>query len=174
MSGWRIGFAVGHPSVVEAIGKLVNTSASCSPPFVQVAAVAALEHDTPTRDEYMERFRRKVERLATGLGRIEGVSINPPVGTFYVFADMRRVCDRLGLTSHGLALYLLEGADDQFGVACLGGECFGPSGNGLIRFSCAESDERIEQAVGFLPDALGRAERVERFLGAHPEHALVR
>ena len=38
MSGWRIGFAVAHPEVVEAIGKLINTSASCSPPFVQLAA----------------------------------------------------------------------------------------------------------------------------------------
>ena len=37
MSGWRIGFAVAHPDVVEAIGKLINTSASCSPPFVQRA-----------------------------------------------------------------------------------------------------------------------------------------
>ena len=53
MSGWRIGFAVAHPTVVEAIGKLINTTASCSPPFVQVAAQAALEQDQATRDEYM-------------------------------------------------------------------------------------------------------------------------
>ena len=32
MSGWRIGFAVAHPEVVEAIGKLINTTASCLPP----------------------------------------------------------------------------------------------------------------------------------------------
>ena len=130
MSGWRIGFAVAHPAVVEAMGKLVNTTASCSPPFVQVAATAALEHDSPTRDDYMERFRRKVERLSAGLAKIDGIAVSPPAGTFYVFADVRPLCDRLGLTSHGLALYLLEGADDRFGVACLGGECFGPSGSG--------------------------------------------
>ena len=68
MSGWRIGFAVGHPDLVDAIGKLINTSASCSPPFVQAAALAALEHDAPTRDDYMSRFRRKVERLSRGPG----------------------------------------------------------------------------------------------------------
>ncbi len=49
MSGWRIGFAVGHPDVADAIGKLINTTASCSPPFVQAAAEAALEHDADTR-----------------------------------------------------------------------------------------------------------------------------
>src|SRR5436305_1914613 len=88
MSGWRIGFAVAHPEVVEAIGKLINTSASCSPPFVQQAAIAALEHDAPTRDDYMSRFRRKVERLTAGLSTIEGVSVHPPAGTFYVFPDV--------------------------------------------------------------------------------------
>ena len=67
MSGWRIGFAVAAPAVVEAIGKLINTTASCSPPFAQRAAQAALEHDTATRDDYMERFRRKVDRLCDGL-----------------------------------------------------------------------------------------------------------
>ena len=46
MSGWRIGFAVAAPAVVDAIGKLINTTASCSPPLAQRAAQAALEHDT--------------------------------------------------------------------------------------------------------------------------------
>jgi aspartate aminotransferase len=172
MSGWRIGFAVGHPELVEAIGKLINTTASCSPPFIQWAAQAALEEDAATRDEYMARFRRKVERLSSGLARIEGIQVVPPAGTFYVFPDVREICNRLGLTSHGLALYLLEGADDRFGVACLGGECFGEAGAGFLRFSCAEPDERIDQAVAFLPEAFNRLDRVRPFLAAHPQFAL--
>jgi aspartate aminotransferase len=172
MSGWRLGFAVAHPDVVQAVGKLINTTASCSPPFVQQAGIAALEQDTATRDEYMARFRRKVERLSAGLAAIDGFSINPPVGTFYVFPDVRPVCNRLGVTSHGLALYLLEAADDQFGVACLGGECFGDAGRGFLRFSCAEPDERIDQAIAFLPSALDRPGRLRAFLDAHPEFVL--
>ncbi|MBX6315649.1 MAG: aminotransferase class I/II-fold pyridoxal phosphate-dependent enzyme [Isosphaeraceae bacterium] len=172
MSGWRVGFAVAHPEVVEAIGKLINTSVSCSPPFVQIAAAAALGHDQATRDEYMARFRRKVERLAAGLARIEGIRVVPPAGTFYVFPDVRAICQRLGLTSHGLALYLLEGADDDFGIACLGGECFGDAGRGFLRFSCAEPDERIDQALAFLPEALSRPQRVRQFLERYPQYAL--
>jgi aspartate aminotransferase len=172
MSGWRIGFAVAHPEVVEAIGKLVNTSASCSPPFVQRAAQAALERDESTRADYMGRFRRKVERLSAGLAKIEGFRVVPPVGTFYVFPDVRAACNRLGLTSHGLALYLLEGADDAFGVACLGGESFGAAGRGFLRFSCAEADERIDEALAFLPKALDRPDRVARFLSKNPQYAL--
>jgi aspartate aminotransferase len=172
MSGWRIGFAVANPEVVEAIGKLINTSASCSPPLAQWAARAALEHDATARDEYMDRFRRKVERLAAGLARIEGFRVVEPAGTFYVFPDVREICNRRGITSHGLALYLLEGADDDFGVACLGGESFGAAGRGFLRFSCAEPDERIDQAVAFLPEAFARPDRVRKFLVANPQFSL--
>ena len=85
---------------------------------------------------------------------------------------MRPICNRLGLTSHGLALYLLEDADDAFGVACLGGESFGEAGRGFLRFSCAEADERIDRALAFLPEALGRTDRVARFLRRCPQFAL--
>ncbi len=172
MSGWRIGFAVAAPEVVNAIGNLINTSASCTPPLAQRAAQAALERDAATRDDYMERFRRKVDRLCAGLRRVDGFRVRNPAGTFYVFPDVRAVCNRLRITSHGLALYLLEGADDRFGVACLGGECFGEAGRGFLRFSCAEPDERIDQAMEFLPRALDRRDRVDRYLTANPQYAL--
>ena len=172
MSGWRIGFAVAAPEVVDAIGKLINTSASCTPPLAQRAAQAALERDTETRNDYMNRFRGKVERLCDGLQKVEGFRVARPAGTFYVFPDVRSVCNRLQITSHGLAYYLLEGADDQFGVACLGGECFGEAGGGFLRFSCAEPDERIDQAMAFLPKALDRPDRVQRYLRANPQYRL--
>jgi aspartate aminotransferase len=131
-----------------------------------------LEHDTQTRDDYMERFRLKVERLCDGLERVDGFCVIRPAGTFYVFPDVRAICNRLRITSHGLALYLLEGADDDFGVACLGGECFGEAGQGFLRFSCAEPDERIDQAMAFLPHAIERTERVQRYLEANPQYVL--
>jgi aspartate aminotransferase len=69
-------------------------------------------------------------------------------------------------------MYLLEGADDQRGVACLGGECFGPAGQGFLRFSCAEPDDRLHQAVAFFQDAIGRSERVKKYLDANPKYRL--
>ncbi len=172
MSGWRIGFAVAAPDVVEAMGKLINTTASCSPPLAQRAAQAALQHDTPTRDLYMQRFRRKVERLCDGLERVDGFRVVRPAGTFYAFPDVRAVCNRLRITSHGLALYLLEAADDSFGVACLGGECFGAAGQGFLRFSCAEPDDRIDQAMEFIPRAIERLNLVGRYKDANPQYVL--
>ncbi len=41
-------------------------------------------------------------------------------------------------------------------VACLGGE----AGAGFLRFSCAEPNERLQQAVYFIPVALSRTDRI--------------
>lgn len=172
MSGWRLGYAVAAPRVVEAIGKMLNTSLSCVPPFVQVAGIAALKNDTAERDATMAKFRRKVELLVGALRKVEDVIVLMPAGTFYVFPDVSAICRRLGLRSHGLAMYLLEGADDRRGVACQGGECFGPAGAGFLRLSCAEPDDRLLEAVAFLAEAVTRTDRVRRYLDAHPHYAL--
>lgn len=170
MSGWRLGFAVAAPRVVEAVGKMVNTSLSCVPPLVQLAGAAALRNDAAERDRVMRQFEGKVRLLVDELRRVNGVTVRMPAGTFYVFPNVAAICDRLGVTSHGLAMYLLEGADDRFGVACLGGECFGPAGRGFLRFSCAEPDDRLAAAVRFLADAVTRTDRVAAYLAAHPNY----
>ena len=172
MSGWRLGFAVAEARIIDIFGKLTNTTLSCVPPFVQTAGVAALQHARDERDRTMGLFRRKVELLVGALDRVEGITCTMPAGTFYAFPSVAGVCNRLGITSHGLAMYLLEGADPRRGVACLGGECFGEAGAGFMRLSCAELDERLVGAVDFLAEAITRVDRVTAYLAAHPEFAL--
>jgi aspartate aminotransferase len=172
MSGWRLGYAVSNPAVVDSLAKMINTALSCVPPLVQAAGEAALDHDSVERDEVMGRFRKKVELLVAELRKVEGVKVLMPPGTFYVFPDVSAHCRRLGIRSHGLAMYLLEGADDKRGVACLGGECFGPAGQGFLRFSCAEPDDRLKEAVAFLAEAVTRTDRVNAYLEAHPNYRL--
>jgi len=170
MSGWRLGFCVTAPEIAEKIGRLVNSTLSCTPPFIQRAGIAAMEHDTAERDAAMNEFRDKVRLLTDGLNEIDGIYALPPAATFYVFPNVTEICDRLGLTSHGLAMYFLEGADDDFGVACLGGECFGAAGAGFLRFSCAEPNDRLRRALDFIPKAISRSDRVASWLAAHPEY----
>ena len=45
MSGWRLGFAVSSERNAEMLGKLINTSLSCTPPMMQLAGIAAMESD---------------------------------------------------------------------------------------------------------------------------------
>lgn len=170
MSGWRIGYAVSCPRFVDTIGKMINTSLSCVAPISQLAGQAAIEHDAAERDDVMQRFQKKVELLVEDLRRLPDVKVLMPAGTFYVFPDVSAICRRLGITSHGLAMFLLEAADDHFGVACLGGECFGPAGQGFLRFSCAEPDDRLRLAVKFLAEAVTRTERVKKYLDSNTKY----
>jgi aspartate aminotransferase len=164
MSGWRCGFIVTNPTLAQIVGKMINTSLSCVPPVVQLAGKAALERDDAERNATMQKFHKKVKLLVKELKGVEGVTVLMPAGTFYVFPHVQPICDKLGITSHGLAMFLLEGADDKRGVACLGGECFGHAGKGFLRFSCAEPDERLVEAVAFLKDAITRTDRVKAYL----------
>ena len=172
MSGWRCGYMVASPRVAQIVGKMINTSLSCVPPIVQMAGKAALEHDAAERDAVMAKFHKKVELLVAEFRKVPDVTVLMPAGTFYVFPRVAPICERLGITSHGLAMYLLEGADDTRGVACLGGECFGAAGQGFIRFSCAEPDERLVEAVAFFAEAITRTDRVNAYLAGHPKYRL--
>jgi aspartate aminotransferase len=151
---------------------MINTSFSCTPPFVQLAGLAALEKDSAERDAQMALFHGKVKILVQALRQVPGVQVLDPAGTFYAFPRVADICKSLGITSHGLALYLLEGADDRFGVACLGGECFGEAGQGFLRFSCAEPDDQLVKAVEFMAEAVQRKDRVARFLAERPKYRL--
>jgi aspartate aminotransferase len=172
MSGWRVGYAISAARNTDLLGKMINTSLSCVPPITQLAAMAALQFDAAERDHTMGLFQKKVERLVHALRQVPGVTVLMPAGTFYVFPNVAPICTQLGIRSHGLAMYLLEGADDHQGVACLGGECFGAAGQGFLRFSCAEPDERLSAAVQFFASAIQRTDRIQAYLAANPKYAL--
>jgi aspartate aminotransferase len=172
MSGWRLGFAASSERTIEMLTKLTNTCLSCVPPFTQIAGAAALRQDRDERDSRMQVFGERVAELADALDRVDGIVCRRPAGTFYVFPGVYDLCNRLRITSHGLAMYLLEGADDQLGVACLGGECFGDAGKGFLRMSCAEPKERLWQAVEFLSDAVTKSIKIEKFLADQPRYRL--
>ena len=46
----------------------------------------------------------------------------------------------------------------------------GPAGQGFLRFSCAEPDERLVEAVKFFADAVTRTDRVKAYLESHPKY----
>ena len=110
-----------------------------------------------------------MELLVDELKQIEGVKVLMPAGTFYVFPNVAPICKRLGITSHGLAMFLLEGADDKLGR--------GVPGRRVLRrrpgrASCASvAPSRTTACPGgrFLADAVTRTERVERYLEGEPE-----
>jgi aspartate aminotransferase len=139
MTGWRLGFGVFPPALVEPITRLVINSVSCTSAFSQYAAAAALEGPWEPVEEMVAEFRRRRDVIVAGLNDIPGVTCLEPQGAFYVFPNITGT----GLTSADLQARLLADA----GVAALAGTAFGPWGEGFLRFSYANSVENILTAL---------------------------
>jgi len=139
MTGWRLGFGVFPPSLVEPVNRLVINTVSCTSAFSQFAAIAALQGPWEPVEEMVEEFRRRRDVIVAGLNDIPGITCLEPQGAFYVFPNITGT----GLPSGQLADRLLADA----GVAALSGTAFGRYGEGFLRFSYANSVENIEAAL---------------------------
>ncbi len=149
MTGWRLGFGVFPPALVEPVTRLVINSVSCTSAFSQYAAIAALQGPWEPVEQMVAEFRRRRDVIVAGLNGIPGISCLEPQGAFYVFPNITGT----GLTSAGLAAMLLQDA----GVAALGGTAFGTYGEGFLRFSYANSVENIQAALDAIRAHLAQA-----------------
>jgi len=142
MTGWRLGFGVFPPALVEPITRLAINSVSCTSAFSQYAAIAALEGPWSPVEEMVAEFRRRRDVIVAGLNDIPGISCLEPEGAFYAFPNITGT----GLSSGELQDRLLR----QAGVAALSGTAFGGHGEGYLRFSYANSIPNIESALDSL------------------------
>lgn len=143
MTGWRLGFGVVPAALVERVTTLVVNGTSCTPPFVQLAGLAALTGPQDAVTAAVARFERRRDWLVDGLNGLPGIRCPRPVGAFYAFPDVRQVEERAGLSTEQLAALLLE----RHGVAVLPGTAFGPGGAGHLRLSFATSAVDLDLAL---------------------------
>jgi aspartate aminotransferase len=147
MTGWRLGFGVFPPALVEPITRLAINSVSCTSAFSQYAAIAALEGPQDGVAEMVAEFRGRRAVIVGGLNEIPGISCAEPQGAFYAFPNVTGT----GLTAGELADRLLY----QAGVAALPGTAFGPWGEGFLRLSYANSVVNIRVALDAIKSLLG-------------------
>lgn len=140
MTGWRLGYGVMPEWLVEAVNKLMVNSNSCSASFTQRAGLAALTGPQTDVEHMVAEFRRRRDAFCAALNEIPGFSCVLPGGAFYAFPNVQAT----GIPSRQLADMLLE----QAGVSCLTGTAFGDYGDGYIRFSYANSLEKLMEAAG--------------------------
>ncbi len=139
MTGWRIGYGVMHPVLVDAVNKLMVNSNSCTASFTQRAAIAALTGPQDAVFRMVAEFRRRRDAFCAALNQVPGFHCEIPGGAFYAYANVKGT----GIDSKTLADRLLQEA----GVACLNGGAFGEYGEGYIRFSYANSLDNLLEAA---------------------------
>ncbi|MDF0593927.1 pyridoxal phosphate-dependent aminotransferase [Methanotrichaceae archaeon M04Ac] len=139
MTGLRLGYLIAPPEFIRPIQKMQQNLFICANSAVQRAGIAALREAGDDvermRRTYDERRRFMIKRLRK-LGF--GIEVEP-TGAFYVFADARHISS----DSYKLAFDILEKA--RVGVAP--GIDFGANGEGYLRFSYANSIERIAEGL---------------------------
>ncbi len=140
MAGWRIGFMVGNPELVNALARIKSYHDYGTFTPLQVAAIAALEGDQQCVKDIADQYRQRRNVLVKGLHEL-GWMVENPKASMYVWAKIPEAYAHMG--SLEFAKKLLAEAK----VCVSPGVGFGEYGDDHVRFALIENQDRIRQAV---------------------------
>ncbi len=152
MPGWRMGFAVGNERIIAALARVKSYLDYGAFTPVQVAATAALNGPDDCIHEMRATYKRRRDVLVESFGRA-GWQIPVPRASMFAWAPIPEPFNSLG--SVDFSTLLVEKAE----VAVSPGTGFGERGEGYVRISLVENEQRIRQA----------ARNIRRFLEFAPE-----
>ena len=153
MTGWRIGWMIGPPDVMQAAVNYQSQTTSNIGNISQRAAVAALNGDLSAVAEMRSAFDRRRRLMTSMLNAIDGVSCAEPEGAFYCYPNVQGLLGRslggaVATTSSELAANLLE----SIKVAVVPGEAFGTPGYFRLSYALGDDDlkEGLERLAGLV------------------------
>ena len=140
MPGWRVGFMVGNPKLVNALARLKSYFDYGTFTPIQVASIQALEGPQECVRQICETYRLRRNVLVEGLNKL-GWHLPLPKATMFVWAQIPEQYKKLG--SLEFSKRLLTDAK----TAVSPGIGFGDYGDAHVRFSLIENEERTRQAL---------------------------
>jgi len=140
MPGWRVGFMVGNKKLVAALARLKSYFDYGTFTPIQVASILALEGPQECVDEICENYRGRRDVLVGGLNKL-GWHVPRPKATMFVWAPIPEPYRALGSLEFSTKLLM------DAKVAVSPGIGFGEFGDGHVRFSLIENEERTRQAL---------------------------
>jgi aspartate/methionine/tyrosine aminotransferase len=139
MTGWRLGWLVLPPAMVDGIGKLIEFNTSCASVFTQRAAIAALEHTADITPRVVAHLKHCRDTLVPLLAAVPGVQVAPAKGGMYAFFRLEGFGDSLELAKRLVA---------EAGLGLAPGNAFAPEAQGWLRWCFASKDpQRLVQGV---------------------------
>lgn len=150
MTGWRLGWLIAPPELVEPIERLAMNAFLAAPTVAQYAALAAFQADTlQLLDARREELRQRRDYLLHALRNMGFKIPVKPQGAFYIYADCSAVCD----DSQQFAQALLNSQQ----LAVTPGLDFGSNQpHRFIRFAYTADTPVLEQAMHRLRQFLQR------------------
>jgi aspartate aminotransferase len=135
MTGFRIGWAVANPKVIETMAIIQSHQTSGPSALLQKAAVAAINGSQNCVENLVMTLENNAKVMVARLKAFDGVKVCPPDGTFYCFADF----STYNKDSTKLAEFLLT----KVMVCTVPGVEFGMEGH-LRLSTCGTTKEIIE------------------------------
>ena len=143
MTGWRIGYACGPATLIEAMMKVHQYSMMCASIISQEGAIEALQRGEDAMKAMREQYQRRRDFIVRRFNEI-GLKCHLPRGSFYAFPDVSKA----GLNEKDFAIGLLQAEK----VAMVPGTAFGENGKGFCRACFATGYDQLIEA----------ADRIER------------
>ncbi|HAN96594.1 MAG TPA: aminotransferase [Planctomycetaceae bacterium] len=152
MAGWRVGFCAGNAEMIRGLATIKGYYDYGMFQAIQIAAIVALR-DTEAQVEAQSRiYQGRRDVLVDGLRRL-GWELEVPKAGMFVWAKVPEPW-RSRMSTLDFAMMLLE----QGNVAVSPGSGFGTAGEGFLRMSLVENENRLRQAVRQIGKCLGRQE----------------
>ncbi|HVT50343.1 MAG TPA: pyridoxal phosphate-dependent aminotransferase [Dongiaceae bacterium] len=143
MTGWRVGWIVGPPSIMPKMEMLIEYNTSGGQSFLQKACVTAIREGEDWVRWMVDRCRQSRDVVMERVGQMNRVQVIPANAAFYL---MLRVAD-MGNATEFCKRLVVEGR-----VGLAPGTAFGAGGEQYLRLCYAQSPERI----GIAMDRLGK------------------
>ncbi|WP_437558996.1 alanine transaminase [Acidithiobacillus sulfuriphilus] len=140
MPGWRVGFAVGNPKLIGALGRIKSYLDYGTFTPIQVAAITALEGPQDCVEDIRLMYEHRRDVLCDGL-EAAGWPVDRPRATMFVWARIPEALRKMG--SLEFSKLVLERAK----VAVSPGIGFGEMGDEYVRFGLVENEHRTRQAI---------------------------
>jgi LL-diaminopimelate aminotransferase len=140
MIGWRLGFACGHPKLIQAYADVKDNGDSGQFMAIQHAAAAALA-DPSIPQRIRTKYRRRLEKLVATLKSV-GFDCTMPGGTYFLYAaSPKGAGDRTFANAEAASQYLIH----EQSICCVPWDDAGP----FLRFSVTytANDEAEEDAI---------------------------
>lgn len=141
MAGWRVGYCCGNAEMIRALGTIKGYYDYGMFQAIQIAAIVALRNTDTAVEEQSKIYQSRRNALCDGLSRL-GWNITPPKAGMFVWAPIPEIW-RQRMSTMDFGMMLLEKGN----VAVSPGSGFGPAGEGYLRMSLVENEERLRQAV---------------------------
>lgn len=150
MAGWRVGFCAGNAEMVRGLGVIKGYYDYGMFQAIQIAAIVAMRETEATVKKQSEVYQGRRDALVAGLRRL-GWELTPPKAGMFVWAKIPEEHLQT-MSTMDFAMKLLE----EGNVAVSPGSGFGAGGEGYLRMSLVENEQRLRQAVRQIGKIAGR------------------